>query len=231
VKVKRILKAAGIAGAIGTAIYSVHVWSAWRRYGHPSLPSPDEADPLLDEFMPDYDVVERHNVVIDAPAEMTYRAACNMNLQDSRIVRGLFQGRELIFGSIPGRESAGLGMIARMKAIGWGQLAEIPGREIVMGAATQPWEANVVFRPILPERFVAFREKHFVKIAWTLRADPLTPASSVFRTETRVVACGAYAHYRFRPYWAYLSPGIVLIRLVMLRQLKRQLKTMASPSR
>ena len=60
-----------------------------------------------------------------------------------------------------------------MRAMGWGVLAEIPGREIVMGAVTQPWEADVVFRPLPSAEFAAFAEPGFVKIVWTLRADPV----------------------------------------------------------
>jgi hypothetical protein len=50
-------------------------------------------------------------------------------------------------------------------------LAEVPGREVVVGAVTQPGYSNVVFRPLPPEEFIAFREPDYVKIVWTLRAD------------------------------------------------------------
>jgi hypothetical protein len=61
-----------------------------------------------------------------------------------------------------------------------------------------------------------------VKIAWTLRADPEGDSASTFRTETRVLATDADARRRFRRYWAYLSPGIILIRMSMLGPLKRE---------
>jgi hypothetical protein len=59
--------------------------------------------------------------------------------------------------------------------------------------------------------FAAFDEPGYVKIAWTLRADP-AGTGSVFRTETRAVATDAVARARFRRYWLFLSPGIRLIR-------------------
>ena len=68
-----------------------------------------------------------------------------------------------------------------------GVLAEIPDREIVMGAVTQPWMADAVMRALHPDQFAAFHESGYVKIAWTLRADPIGAAESVARTETRVV--------------------------------------------
>jgi len=126
----------------------------------------------------------------------------------------------LIMGShgrpVPARES----FIEQMRAIGWGKLAEIPGREVVMGAVTQPWMADVVFHPLRPEDFAAFNEPDYVKIAWTLRADAEGPSTSVFRTETRVATTDPGARARFRRYWALASPGIILIRWLSLGPLK-----------
>ena len=75
-----------------------------------------------------------------------------------------------------------------MQALGWGILAEIPDREVVVGAVTQPWKPNVVFRGLPPDQFTLFREPAYVKIVWTLRADLIGPAEFIFRTETRVVS-------------------------------------------
>ena len=55
-----------------------------------------------------------------------------------------------------------------------------------MGTVTQPWVANVLFRSVSPEEFMAFNEPGYVKIAWTLRVDPINASESVARTETRV---------------------------------------------
>jgi hypothetical protein len=61
-----------------------------------------------------------------------------------------------------------------------------------------------------------------VKIAWTLRADPISQHESIFRTETRALATSASARAKFRRYWAFLSPGIVLIRWMSLGPLKQE---------
>ena len=61
-----------------------------------------------------------------------------------------------------------------------------------------------------------------MKIAWTLRADPLGANESVFRTETRAIATDAAARAKFRRYWSFLSPGIALIRLMSLRPVKSE---------
>jgi hypothetical protein len=65
----------------------------------------DEADRLLDEFIPTYEVVERHHVRVAAPAAIALAAACDMDLAQSAIIRGIFRGRELILGAWPGRRN------------------------------------------------------------------------------------------------------------------------------
>jgi hypothetical protein len=106
--------------------------------------------------------------------------------------------------------------------MGWVVLEQTPDREIVMGAVTRPWEANVVFRSIPAQGFRVFDEPNYVKIVWTLRADPLDDRSSVFRTETRAVATDLEARRRFRRYWSVFSPGIALIRWISLGPLKAE---------
>jgi hypothetical protein len=218
--------AAGVGVAGGS--YAALAASAWLRYGHAGPAPEDGADALLDRFMPAYDVVERHHVRVSAPADVTFAAASELNPDQSAIVRAIFRARELAMGSHPGRPTEQRGFIPRMRGMGWGVLAEIPGREIVMGAVTQPWLADVVFRPLPPGEFAAFREPGYAKIVWTLRADPLPEGASVFRTETRVTTTDRVARAKFRRYWAFVSPGIVLIRWMLLGPVKAEAERRAS---
>jgi hypothetical protein len=208
---------------LAAATYRAYVAVTWLRYGHVAPPATrDEADPLLDRFMPAYDVVDRHQVRVAAPAAITFAAASEMDLFESVPIRAIFQGREWIMGSTPDATHRPRAFLALAKSIGWGVLAERPGEEIVMGAVTQPWLADVVFRPLPPDEFAAFNQPGYVKIAWTVRADPLGDASSVFRTETRVAPTDRVARAKFRTYWSFVSPGIVLIRLLVLSPLKAE---------
>ena len=130
--------------------------------------------------------------------------------------------REILLGAAPDDRPRPAGLVAEMQALGWGVLADVPGREVVVGAVTRPWEANVVFRALPPDQFAAFSEPGYVKIAWTLRAEPTSPSASVFLTETRALATDTAARERFRTYWSFLSPGIILIRLAVLAPVKRE---------
>jgi hypothetical protein len=133
----------------------------------------------------------------------------------------IFRTRELALRATPDDRPQPRGLVAATLALGWGLLAEVPDRELVIGAVTKPWEPNVTFRALPPDAFAAFREPGFVKIAWTLRVEPLDAQTAIFHTETRAVATDADARGRFRRYWAFASPGIALIRRLSLRPLAR----------
>ena len=211
------------AATIGAAVaaYAVYVATAWNGYGRPPAPAPDEIDPLLDRFMPAYDIAERHHIGVTAPADITFAAACETNLMQSGIARAIFKAREVILGAKPDNATRPRGILKYTLSIGWGVLATTE-REVVVGAVTRPWEANVVFRSLPPDRFAAFDEPGYVKIAWTLRADPVGQTRSTFRTETRAVATDTTARIRFRRYWSLLSPGIIIIRWVALNPVKAE---------
>jgi len=213
--------AAALLGA-AAASYAGFVGSTWLRYGHPSVPAEDEADALLDVFMPKYDVAERHHVGVGAPAQVTFESLMDLDLEDSLLIRAIFKGREMLLGADADEVSRARGLVAITKELGWVLLADMPGHEIVMGAVTRPWEPNVVFRGIAPEHFAAFNEPDYVKIVWTLRADAIGPFSSIARSETRAVATDVPARRKFRWYWARFSAGIVLIREVSMRLVKKE---------
>jgi hypothetical protein len=215
---------AGGIGA-GAAAYATYVGVTWFRFGNHKK-SKGESDAVLDIFMPRYDVVERHSIRVSAPAEVTLRAAADADLE-SPIIRAIFKGREWILRGEPDRTVRPAGFVAKAKSIGWALLAELPGREIVLGAVTKPWEANPVFRTLGPTEFVQFNEPDYVKIVFTLRADPRQDGGSVFRTETRAVATDSGAVQKFRWYWVFLSPGIKAIRKAMLPAVKLQAERQA----
>jgi hypothetical protein len=200
----------------------MYVGLTWYRYGRVRYTSGGEtADPLLDGFIPEYEAVERHHVCVAAPPQITLSTAADMDLRQSAIIRSIFKARELILGSKP-EKTGPRGLLAQTKALGWGVLAEIPGREVVVGAVTQPWMANVVFRAVPAHEFAAFHEPGYVKIVWTLRADPIGPKESVFRTETRVATTDPSARAKFRRYWSFVSPGIWLIRWMSLWLVRKE---------
>jgi len=140
----RALKAVAGGLALLTLPYAAYVAATWYRYGRAPESSSDKAGregSLIDQFMPTYEVAERHEIDVSAPAELTMAAAREMDLYRSPLVHAIFAIRTLpsrLRGG-PARRPASL--LAETRAIGWRTLAEVPDREIVMGAVTQPWRA------------------------------------------------------------------------------------------
>ena len=206
-----------VGGGVGamTLFGLGYVATRWLRYGH--VRKRGGPPILLDRFLPECEVLERHQTRVDAPADVTYAAAREMSLTKSPLVRAIFRGRELLMHSSAAEKRPPQSLIDEVLSIGWGVLDHEPGREIVLGAVTQPWKSDVEFRALPPGEFEAFDEPGFAKIAWTIRAEPLGPATSRFCTETRVVTTDAEARKRFRRYWTMVSPGVRLIRRESLR--------------
>jgi len=208
------------AGATFAAIgYAGLVAYHRARYGKVAVAA--DRSLLLDRFIPAPEVIEHHRVRIAAPAGLVLDTARNLELLNSPLVRSVIRARELALGGHPDEREHPAALVPQMQSIGWVVLAEQAGREIVLGAVTRPWDAAPVFRSIPSGEFTAFREPGYVKIAWTLRADPLGDHASMFHTETRVATTDCASRTRFRSYWSFVAPGVELIRVAMLRPLKK----------
>lgn len=216
---KRIAQILGGVLALGLIAYGSYVFLAWFGYGR--IHSAVWSDPLADRLMPSYEVREQHQIEVAAPSAVAMESAKSIRLEDSLLIRTIFKAREIVLGShsqtgVPPPKE----LVAFMRSIGWRVLADVPGREMVFGGATQPWKADVVFRGLPPSDFAAFREPDYVKILWTIRADPAGDSHSILRTETRVMTTDAESRSKFRRYWATFSPGILLIRQAILPEVK-----------
>ena len=214
--------AGGLAIGAGAAAAGYAAVVAWNRlrYGHVTLDGQPDHASLLDHFIANPEVVASHQITINAPPEVVLDAAKQLELLDSPMVRGLFKLRELALGGEPDTRPHPGSLYDQMLSIGWVVLAETPGREIVFGAVTKPWEAAPAFRSIPAAEFAAFSEPGNVKIAFALRAEPNDNEGAVFWTETRAIATDAEARAKFRRYWSYVAPGVHLIRLAMLQPVK-----------
>lgn len=213
-----------LAIGVGAASAGYAAMVAWNRvrYGKVSPLRQPGVSGLIDRFLPDPEVIEHQQIAIDAPAYVVVSTATQMRLLDSPAIRAVIKLRELAMGGEPDRRPHPSALLEQMQSIGWVVLAERAGRELVLGAVTQPWLAAPVFRSIPADEFKTFAEPGYVKIAWTLQADPVDETHAIFHTETRVCTTDAAARDRFRTYWSYVAPGVALIRLALLRPLKHE---------
>jgi len=182
---------------------------------------PQRAHSPAARFIPRPDAYDSHEIEIEAPADVVFDRAANVDVASLPLVRAIFWLRSKVIGDAPVARKP-QGIVAETIGLGWGVLVDEPLRVLVMGAATRPWEKNLTFRAVQPSVFAAFCEPNLVKIVWTLEAEPLGPTHTRFRTETRAYATDVHARRRFTLYWIAFSVGIHFIRWSMLREIRRQ---------
>jgi hypothetical protein len=211
----------GAAIGVTAAWYASSVATTWLHCGQVAAPAAGERDTLLDRFIPVYEVVIRHQVHVAAPPDITLAAAKDHDLFASAIVCAIIRTREVVLRVEPEKRERSRTLLALMQSLGWGVLADVPGREIVFGSITRPWEGNVTFDALPPADFAAFAEPGYVKIVWNLRVEP-TAHGSILHVETRVATTDPVSREKFRRYWAFVSPGSILIRRVSFGPIKRE---------
>jgi hypothetical protein len=228
-KAAPLLKLGGAAAGAGLLGVGAYTTLAWARYGHvdPARHRPDE---LLDRFLPNPEVDEYHRLNVRAPAAITLAAAKELDLQRSPIAKGIFWLRAIptLLRGESFRPQGSRGILEEALTLGWGVLAEEPDRQIVVGAYTQPWHQQVTFHPLPPEDFARFDRPGYVKIVWTLQAEPLGPDASLLVTRTRAAATDPESRKRFRRYWAPMSAGIILIRYAGLPLMRKEAERRAA---
>jgi hypothetical protein len=174
----------------------------------------------LDRFLPEAEVRERHSIAIQAPARLVFETARRFDLRSIRAVAAVLRLRAWFLGS---QKSAGprMGLVEETRRLGWGVLEDQDGRYYCAGAVCQPWLPDVTFRAVPPADFPGCREPDFVKIAWTLEVLPIGDERTRFSTETRAAATDEGARRKFLRYWKKVRPGVLLIRICLLRALRR----------
>jgi hypothetical protein len=107
-----------MAGALALAAgaYAGYVSITWLRFRHPAPSNADDADPFLDQFLPVYDIVERHHIDVAAPADVTFAAACETDPWQAPAVRAIFKTRAKMLGSEPDVMARPRGLLAFTKS-------------------------------------------------------------------------------------------------------------------
>ena len=175
----------------------------------------------LDRFMPEFDVVERFEETVNAPADVVMRTAYEFDMQSILLIRLIIAARKLILGGTSDKRRP-RALVEETRDLGWGTLLEVPNRLLVCGAACQPWLGDVRFTPIPPERFMDFSEPAQVKIVWSLEAYENGPGQTTFGHEVRALATDAEAQRKFLRYWRWARFGIIAIRLLLLPAIRRR---------
>lgn len=162
----------------------------------------------LDEFLPEYDVRERHELRVACSPELAVQAALGVPVAPDGLVRTLFRLRGL---------GGGGSVSGALRSIGLAPLVEEPDC-VVFGAAGRPWSPRA--------RLVPFDRAGpgEVRLVCDIAAVETSPGVSTLWTETRVAATDARSRRAFRAYWLAVGPFSALIRRRWLAAAKRALR-------
>lgn len=215
-----MLELLGLMAAVAILVYLMNALASWWEYGKRF--GRDSLDHYYDQLLPDWEVGEHHEIVVKAPASTAYAAARMLDIEQSVIVRLIFWLRQVIMRTPRAPDDRRRPFVERAQALGWAVLVDIPGRRTVLAAITRPWQRAVTFIPMNGVDFLAFNQPGYAKIIWAIEVHPDGTHHSVASTETRVQLTDPISRRRFRLYWALLSPGILAIRYLSLRLIRRQ---------
>jgi len=174
---------------------------------------------LLDAALPTCDVRERHEIWVPAEPQDAYDAVKAVSASEVKLLGPLMRLRTL--GRWP-RRRPHAPVLEQMLAIGFAQLGERPGEELVFGAIGRFWSPTGN-RPRRAEDFAAFAEPGYAKAAMNFVVRREGEGSRI-TTETRVVGTDAESTRKFRRYWLVIRPGSGAIRRSWLKAIRRRLE-------
>jgi hypothetical protein len=173
---------------------------------------------LIDEVMPSYDVHERHELWVRAEPHAAYAAVKAVSAQEVKLFGPLMRLRTF------GRSGRAFGrhtpLLDEMLKIGFVELGERPGEEIVVGAIGRFW-SPVGNRPRATEDFAGFDEPGYAKAAMNFAVRPDGDGSRI-TTETRVLGTDPSASRKFRVYWLVIRLASGAIRRSWLKAIRQR---------
>lgn len=175
---------------------------------------------LLDEWMPRWDVVERHETAVPTSPANAWRALHEANLAPwpVRVLMGL----RMLPSAIRSRRLPRAGRVT-LRELGSGaftRLEERPEREVVLGIRGRFWQLAENVVPSQPEDFRRPLPPDLALATWSFAVEERDGGTFV-TTETRVLCGGPDARTRFRRYWRVVGPFSGLIRVAMLDAVRR----------
>lgn len=176
---------------------------------------------LMDRFVPDFDVSERHTLVIAATPERVLAATRELRskelplfvvLMGLRGLPGLVRGRKVFRLDRP--------LLDELVRLGFVRLGETADA-FLLGISGRFWRLDGGLRRVPADEFASFAEPGWVQAAVDFRVED-HPDGTLLSTETRIVATDEYARRRFGRYWRVIRVGSVAIRWAWLRAIRRR---------
>ena len=181
---------------------------------------------LIDDFLPKYDVRERHRVRVRAPIRKVYSAARELDLREAKLSMFLFRLR-----GFPSGKNAPtcfkLDDFLKMRFI---LLGEKVNEELLLGLAGRFWTPSGELRRLDAPSFRDFNESGYAKAVWNFSLSELPDKTVLLETETRVLCLDEGSRRRFRIYWLFVGTFSGLIRKEILEAVKRTAERTQNPN-
>jgi len=203
--------------AIVAAIAVAAVWTIT-----PGLTTIAQPRSRIDEFAPQFQFREHHEIRIAAPADRVYAAIRSVTANEIALFQTFTWIRR--FGR-PGPESIlnapeGQPILDVAVKSGFLLLADDPPREFVVGSAViRPRDFRLGGKPT-PQMYKDLGQPGFAKATMNFLVEPEGPSACRVVTETRIFATDPSALRRFTSYWRVIYPGSAILRATWLRAVK-----------
>jgi hypothetical protein len=178
---------------------------------------------LIDSFAPNPDAVETHRIHINASPNVVYRALRTADLGSSLVIKFLLALRSLPEFILHPRKPPPRDRRITLQTlidVGFGVLAEQPGKEIVLGVSGKFWRPTGNLSPFNRVDFDAALPAGRPRAVWNFHVEGADDQTTL-STETRVVCGDRDSRRKFRAYWFFVRPFSGLIRRLMLRAVRR----------
>ncbi|HYL57033.1 MAG TPA: hypothetical protein VEU73_15790 [Gemmatimonadales bacterium] len=193
---------------------------------------------LIDGYMPHYDVVERHRVVVGASRE----GACR-GIREMDFMRALIPAARAIddMRDVPRAIREWVHRIEHLPpdtrftlsdALG-GKLVllgERRGRAVAIGAVGKLWKQHVAFLTLTAPEFHAFREPKYAKLAIAFWAESVGRDKSAVRFEARALATDDSARAHLRRWYRDIKPYTSFFMRRALANIKAEAEALVATS-
>jgi hypothetical protein len=182
---------------------------------------------MLDRLLPAPRKHEVQCVDLAAPPRVVWEHVRHGNLGDTPFIRALFALRTLpsrVAGEPVGDTHVRIDeLVSTPEKPGFQLLGEDEGRELVVGAIGKVWQLDIPFVHVeSPEAYADFAEPGWIKVAWSIRLEPLGDAATRLVFDLRVDATDESSWTKFARYWLVIGPGSHFIRSTFLSGMRRR---------
>jgi hypothetical protein len=191
---------------------------------------------LLDGQIRHYDILERHETVVDASREGTCRAVREFDFVPVLIpaARSILEMRDVprsiqeIVHRVQHLPADAKFTLADAPARGFVVLGERRGRSIMLGAIGKLWKPDLTLLPVDPAEFRAFHEPKYAKLAIAFWVERIGRDKSGLRFEARVAATDDSARTHLERWYRVVGPFTAFFLRRALAGIKAEAEAIAS---